>query len=460
VSTTKRKYFGTDGIRGLANHAPMTVETALRLGRAVATVFSRPGHRARILVGKDTRLSGYTFEAALVAGITSTGAEVTTTGPLPTPGIAFLTTSMRCDAGIVISASHNAFEDNGLKVFGRDGFKLPDDVELELERRMDLPESIPLAHGAAMGRAARIEDATGRYVTHLKTLLDKEFTLDGIRIVVDCANGAAYKAAPTLFRELGAEVIPMATSPNGLNINKNCGSLHPEFATAQVLASNAHLGVTLDGDADRLILIDERGRTVDGDAVLAMCAAELKRSGRLAGDTVVATVMSNMGLERALNAQGINLIRTPVGDRYVVQRMREDGLSFGGEQSGHLVFLDASTTGDGLVAAIEILNVMLRTGRPLSELLAGFTRFPQVLKSRRVKARPDLLSLERVQSAIASARAELGDDGRVVVRYSGTENKVRVMLEGLDNAQIQSHCDSIIDAFRVDVGLDEPEVKA
>ncbi|MCB9519372.1 MAG: phosphoglucosamine mutase [Myxococcales bacterium] len=448
-----RKYFGTDGIRGLANSPPMTVETALRLGRAVATVFSRDSHRARILVGKDTRLSGYMFEAALVAGVTSTGADVTLLGPLPTPGIAFLTTSMRADAGIVLSASHNPFHDNGLKVFARDGFKLPDAVELEIEALMDADPLTSLASGSELGRARRVEDATGRYVTHLKTMLRGEFDLEGITIVVDCANGAAYKAAPTLFRELGANVVELGTDPNGTNINDGCGSLHPELAAKKVVEVGAQLGVCLDGDADRIILIDETGAVVDGDAVMALCAVDMQARGTLHGDTLVATVMSNMGLERAVAPHGIRVERAQVGDRYVVERMRAGGWKFGGEQSGHLIFLDHATTGDGLVAAIEILNVMVARQRPLSELASIMKRYPQVLLNRGVKSKPPIDSLARVQRAIADAEAALAGDGRVLVRYSGTEPKVRVMLEGPDVDRIGGMAHSILAAFADDVGL-------
>lgn len=451
---TKRRYFGTDGIRGQANAAPMTVENAVQLGRAVALTFSNGGHRARILVGKDTRLSGYMLEAALMAGITSTGADVTMLGPLPTPGIAFLTTSMRADAGIVLSASHNPFHDNGLKVFGRDGYKLPDDIELQLEAMMDQPsDSLPLAKGAAIGRARRIEDAGGRYITHLKTLLRPQFDLSGIRIVVDCANGAAYRVAPLLFAELGATVFPLGVSPNGLNINDRCGSLHPEGVAEKVREVGAHIGIALDGDADRIILVDDKGQVVDGDAVLGMCALEMKSRGTLNHDTVVATVMSNMGLNRMLAHEGIRLERTAVGDRYVVQRMREGGFNFGGEQSGHLVFLDASTTGDGLVAALQVLNLMLERQRPLSELARVFEPMPQVLISRQVRARPPIEELPNVQKAIQSAEKELADSGRVLVRYSGTEYKVRVMVEGESPTHTQQLCEDIIDAFGTDVGF-------
>lgn len=450
-----RRYFGTDGIRGRANDDPMTVETALRLGRAVATLYSKPGHRARILVGKDTRLSGYMFEPALVAGITSTGADVIATGPLPTPGISFLTTSMRCDAGIVISASHNPFEDNGLKVFGSDGFKLPDDKEHELEAAMDDPSRCKLAHGEDLGRARRIEDANGRYVTHLKTLVRPEVNIEGVKMVVDCANGAAYKAAPLLFTELGANIIPMGVSPNGTNINENCGSMHPKLVAERVLATGAQLGIALDGDADRLILIDEKGQEVDGDAVLALCALEMKSRGRLAHDTVVATIMSNVGLQRALATAGIRLERTGVGDRYVVQRMRDGGFTFGGEQSGHLIFLDHATTGDGLVAALQVLNVMLSQGRPLSELASVMQRSPQLLRSYRVKSRPPLDSLPTLTQRTLEAENLLGEDGRVVLRYSGTEPKVRIMVEGPDETVIAEIVDRLAEAIALDIGLDD-----
>jgi phosphoglucosamine mutase len=433
----------------------MTVETALRLGRSVATVFSSGAHRARILVGKDTRLSGYMFEAALVAGITSTGADVTLLGPLPTPGIAFLTTSMRADAGIVISASHNSFEDNGLKVFARDGFKLPDRLELELEAAMDADAQSALPIGAAIGRAKRVEDAVGRYITHLKTLLRPEFDLEGVRIVVDCANGAAYKAAPLLFRELGATVHELGTSPDGVNINEECGSLHPERAARAVVEHGAHLGICLDGDADRLVLIDERGKIVDGDAILAMCAIALDRAGKLPHSTAVATVMSNMGLDQVLGEHGIRLERTAVGDRYVVERMRERGFRFGGEQSGHLVFLDHATTGDGLVAAIQILNILLERQRPLSELAAILTPFPQILRNARVLAKPAIDTLPNVQRCIEDANRALADQGRVLVRYSGTEALARVMIEGRDEDAISRFADDIVAAFGQDVGFAE-----
>jgi phosphoglucosamine mutase len=452
----QKKYFGTDGIRGEANRSPMTVEMATRLGRAVALTFSRERHRARILVGKDTRLSGYMLEAALVSGITSTGADVIMLGPLPTPGIAFLTPSMRADAGIVISASHNPFQDNGLKVFGRDGFKLADDIEAKLERLMEQdPNSLPLANGREVGRAQRVEDAAGRYVTHLKTLLRAEYDLEGVKIVVDCANGAAYKVAPTLFRELGADVVTIGVSPNGTNINDGVGSLHPEVVAKRVVEEEADIGIALDGDADRVILVDNKGAIIDGDAVLGMCAVEMHEQGTLRNNTVVATVMSNMGLDRMLANEGIALERTKVGDRYVVERMKAGDFNFGGEQSGHLVFLDHATTGDGLVASLQVLNLMLGQERPLSEISRTFERVPQLLVSKKVQSKPPLQDLPTVQHAMDDLKTKLGDDGRIVVRYSGTEAKVRVMVEALDPDMTQSGCDQILNAFGEDVGFHE-----
>ena len=444
-----RKYFGTDGIRGLANSDPMTVENALRLGRAVAFTFGASSRsRPKILVGKDTRLSGYMLESALVAGITSTGADVILLGPIPTPGIAYLTTSMRAEAGIVISASHNPYEDNGLKVFGHDGFKLPDDVEAALELRMESELEHPdLARGADIGRARRIEDANGRYITHLKALLHDTFDLDGLRIVVDCANGAGYRAAPAVFEELGAEVIPLGVHPNGLNINASCGSLHPECCAEAVRRHGADLGVALDGDADRLILLDERGDVVDGDAILALCGLHLHQERRLRGPTVVATVMSNLGLEHALASEGVGLVRTAVGDRYVVQHMRETGLNFGGEQSGHLVFLDHATTGDGIAAAIQVLNVMLSRQRPLSELSGIMQRVPQVLVNRAVSSKRPVEELPASQALMANLERSLAGRGRLLVRYSGTESKIRVMVEGEDEARIREMAEDLADTL-------------
>jgi phosphoglucosamine mutase len=360
---------------------------------------------------------------------------------------------MRADAGIVLSASHNPFEDNGLKVFGHDGFKLPDDVEMDLERMMDSPAAMKVARGRDVGRAKRVDDAMGRYVTHLKTMLRAEYDLSGLRIVVDCANGAAYRAAPTLLAELGATVFPIGVTPDGTNINDGCGSLHPEMAAAAVRTHGAHLGIALDGDADRLILIDERGDVVDGDAVMALAALDLREHGLLRGDTVVATVMSNLGLEHALSRAGIRLERTAVGDRYVVQRMREGGFNFGGEQSGHLVFLDHATTGDGLVAALQVLNVMQGRQRPLSELAQVMQRLPQVLVNLKVPEKRPLSSLPLASAAMADVEAKLGKDGRILVRYSGTEAKIRVMIEGPDEAVIGTFAQEVVAAISKDFGV-------
>jgi phosphoglucosamine mutase len=443
----------------------MTAEVAMRLGQAVAHHFRHDHRRTRILVGKDTRLSGYFFENALAAGITSMGADVMFVGPLPTPGIAFLTTDMRADAGIVISASHNPYQDNGIKIFAADGFKLPDEEELEIERLIlttspkngldsDDGED-PLAallDPMRIGRARRYEDSRGRYQVHVKTTFPKHLSLDGMKIVVDCANGAAYRVAPAALEELGADLVVLGATPNGTNINANCGSLHPRFAAAEVLQSGADLGITFDGDADRLILVDEKGQLIDGDTIMALCGIEMKRQGLLDGDTVVATVMSNLGLEVALRQQGIQLDRTQVGDRYVVAHMRKHGYKLGGEQSGHLIFLEHASTGDGLLAALQVLAIMQRTGKPLSELCKVMEHYPQTLVNVPVKEKRPLDQLKVVQEVIERITAALGDDGRVLVRYSGTENKVRVMVEGTDIVMTQSYADEIADAMRSTIG--------
>jgi phosphoglucosamine mutase len=462
-----RKLFGTDGIRGIANQFPMTAEVAVRLGQAVAHHFRHTGkHRkTRILVGKDTRLSGYFFESAIAAGLTSMGANVHFLGPLPTPGIAFLTTSLRADAGIVISASHNPYQDNGIKIFGADGFKLPDEVELTLEELIlatdprssaDIEsENDPLGallDAESIGRARRYEDASGRYIVFMKNAFPKNMTLDGIKIVVDCANGAAYKVAPAALEELGAELIVLGNQPDGTNINKDCGSLHPRYAAARVLESGADVGITLDGDADRVILIDEKGQLVDGDQIMALCAPELKSHGRLPQNTVVATVMSNLGLELSLKRQNIKLTRTKVGDRYVVGELRRSGAAFGGEQSGHLIFLDHASTGDGMVAALQVLGIMQRTGKPLSELCKVMDAYPQTLVNIKVNKKPPLEELPTVQKAIAAVNEKLGEEGRVLVRYSGTEKKARVMVEGADHRTIEDYAESIADAMRREIG--------
>jgi phosphoglucosamine mutase len=446
-----RQLFGTDGIRGVANRDPMTAEMALRLGQAVAQRFRHPDRPGRIVIGKDTRLSGYMLESAMQAGIVSAGADVMLVGPLPTPGIAFITWSMRADAGVVISASHNPYQDNGIKIFAADGFKLPDEIEAELERRMEaIGAGNDSARAApdAIGKAVRIDDAVGRYVQFLKQTFPKERTLDGIKVVVDCSNGAAYQVAPQVFAELGAEVIELNVWPDGRNINYDCGALHPEVMAEEVRQSGAALGIALDGDADRLILADERGNIVDGDQVMAILGTRLLERRQLPEQTVVATVMSNLGLERALSAKGGKLLRTAVGDRYVVEAMRERGLSLGGEQSGHIIFLEHATTGDGVVAALRVLDVMVSEGKPLSELARAMTRYPQVLLNFAVARKRPFEEMPAVQKVIAAVEKDLGADGRVVVRYSGTESKARVMIEGTDEAGIRAQADEIAQALQ------------
>lgn len=439
-----RKLFGTDGIRGIANVPPMTIETALRLGRAVARLYHRPGHRGRIIIGKDTRLSGYMFEQAMAAGICSMGADVMLCGPLPTPGIAFLTSSMRADAGVVISASHNPYYDNGIKIFAADGFKLPDATEAKLEELMAQGEDgQPLPAPEDIGRAQRIDDAKGRYIVFLKNSFPRRLSLDGLKIVVDCAHGAAYRVAPNVLAELGASVTSLSVAPDGKNINDHCGALHPESMCRAVVEQGAHIGIALDGDADRVIFADERGRIVNGDAIMALCARRLLSRGELRKSTLVATVMSNLGLERAMADMGGQLLRTAVGDRYVVEAMRQHDLNLGGEQSGHLVFLDHMTTGDGIIAALQVLAILLEENKPLSELASIMKQYPQVLLSVKVARRLPLAELTTVQSLITRIESELGSDGRVLVRYSGTEPKARVMIEGPEASLIERYAQEI-----------------
>lgn len=445
-----RRLFGTDGIRGEANAHPMTPETALRVGMAVAAHFGKQG---RVLVGKDTRLSGYLLESALASGLCAMGADVWFVGPLPTPGIAYLTRSMRASAGVVISASHNHFADNGIKLFAHDGYKLPDEVEERLEAAMDdgsLEQQ--RARGGDIGRAWRIDDAAGRYITHLKQAFPNHADLLGMKVVVDCAHGAAYKIAPTVLEELGAEVTAIGVDPNGLNINDGVGAMHPAVMAAKVREVGADLGIALDGDADRLIVCDERGQVVDGDAVLAMCARDLHQRAELRGGAVVATVMSNLGLERSLAEVGIGLTRTPVGDRYVVEAMRQSGCNLGGEQSGHLVFFDHSTTGDGMVAALQVLTIMRRTGSPLSRLSTVMTAIPQVLRNLVVARRAPIESLPQLTRTIRQVEGELGDSGRVLVRFSGTEAKLRVMVECEDATQADEVVGRICEAAVRELG--------
>lgn len=443
------RLFGTDGVRGIANVEPMTVETAVRLGRSAAHVFRDGGHRHRILIGKDTRLSGYMLESALVAGICSMGVDAVLVGPLPTPGIAFATRSLRADAGIVISASHNPYMDNGIKFFDRHGYKLDDAIEERIEDltftgRID--DIRPTA--AAVGKAFRVDDVAGRYVEFLKGTLPRGFALEGVRLVVDGANGAGYKVAPALFAELGAQVVTIGDRPNGTNINDGVGSTHPGAAAALVVEKGAAAGVCLDGDGDRCILIDENGAAIDGDHVLAICAPEWKRHGRLAHDTVVATVMSNLGLDIAMRREGISVERTPVGDRHVVERMRAGGYRIGGEQSGHMVFLDYNTTGDGLITALQVLAVAQARGVGLAELSRCMQRLPQVLLNVEVARRVPFEELPTVMQAIREAEATVGDRGRVLVRYSGTQALARVMIEGEDGARIDALARGIVEALR------------
>jgi phosphoglucosamine mutase len=456
-----RRLFGTDGVRGVANPDPMTPETAMRLGMAIAAKFRNPmtataslGHgssrHGRVVIGKDTRLSGYMFETALAAGIVSMGCDVMLCGPLPTPGIAFITSSMRADAGVVISASHNPYQDNGIKIFARDGYKLPDEVEVEIEKLVVGDDLDTLRPGPAdIGKAVRIEDAIGRYVVFLKNTFPRDRTLDGIRMVVDCGHGAAYKVAPEVFGELGAHVIALGIAPDGKNINEKTGALHPEAMCQAVRERGADLGIALDGDADRVIICDERGEVVDGDAIMALCATRMLARGRLAQRTLVTTVMSNIGLERALAGAGGRVVRTQVGDRYVVEEMRRSAYNFGGEQSGHLIFLDHMTTGDGVVAALAVLAIMVEEQQPLSLLARCMERSPQVLVNVKIRERRPLELIPDVQALIKRLEGELGSDGRILVRYSGTEPKARVMIEGPDEARIRGYAQAIASALEV-----------
>lgn len=445
----ERKIFGTDGVRGKANIHPMNSEMALQLGRAIAHAFQNGKKHHSIVIGKDTRLSGYMLETALASGICSMGVDVMLVGPLPTPGIAFITQGMRADAGVVISASHNPFDDNGIKFFDNSGYKLPDDLELRMEKMIierELDNIRPTADG--IGKAIRIDDAGGRYIEFLKNTFTKGMTLDGVKVVLDCANGAAYKIAPAVFRELGAKVFTYGVNPDGTNINKNCGSLHPEVICNAVKEHRADVGIALDGDADRIIMCDEHGNVVDGDHLLAICAAHLAEQKRLAKRTVVATVMSNVGFDMAMQALDIRVVRTAVGDRYVVKEMRENGYNLGGEQSGHLIFLDHNTTGDGVLGALQVLSVLLEKNQPLSIAKKVMMPFPQVLANVHVTRKEEFTSIPSLNSAITKVQRELGEKGRVLVRYSGTEMLARVMVEGEDPARIQVMADDIAGEIR------------
>jgi phosphoglucosamine mutase len=437
-----RKLFGTDGIRGLANTAPMTPGMALRLGQAAGLWFVRGDHRHQVIIGKDTRLSGYMLEPALVAGFTSAGMDVLLVGPLPTPAIAMLTRSMRADLGVMISASHNPFEDNGIKLFGPDGYKLSDQTEAEIEALMDSDVQARLAAPSHLGRARRLEDAAGRYIENAKASFPRGVTLDGVRVVVDCAHGAAYKVAPTVLRELGAEVIAVGVSPDGTNINHECGSTHPRHLSGEVLAHGADLGMALDGDADRVILCDERGQLIDGDQVLALIGETWAADGRLRGGGIVATVMSNLGLERLLESRGVALHRARVGDRYVMEMMIERAINVGGEQSGHMILSDFATTGDGLVAALQVLATLVAEHHPASQVCRRFTPLPQRLKNVRFQGGSPLLHPDVVQ-AVRDAEKMLGGSGRLLLRPSGTEPVIRVMAEAEDAAMVEQVVDEL-----------------
>ncbi|MFO0643456.1 MAG: phosphoglucosamine mutase [Polyangiaceae bacterium] len=455
TATVERKYFGTDGIRGLANQGNITPELALQLGRAITFVAGRgKPHTPRILIGKDTRLSGYMIEQAIAAGICSMGGRVILCGPIPTPAVAQLTRSMRADAGIVISASHNPYADNGIKVFGDDGFKLPDETELELERLLDDDSLLGRRPtGPGVGRAEKLEDSRGRYVVFAKATFPQDISLDGVRVVVDAAHGAAYRVAPLVFSELGATVTAIGVKPNGVNINLNAGALHPDNVRAEVVKKGAHMGIALDGDADRLIVVDEKGQIVDGDVVMAMCAHKMLDEGALKKNTLVATVMSNLGLERALERRGGKLVRTQVGDRYVVEAMREGGYNVGGEQSGHLIFLDHASTGDGIVAALQVLAIAVRSGKPVSELAKNaMDRVPQVLENVTLSSRKALEDMRQLASATAKVKDALGAEGRVLVRWSGTEPKLRIMLEGPNEAKLRTWAKDLAAAAKKDAG--------
>src|SRR5579884_738839 len=440
-----RKHFGTDGIRGRANGV-ITPELALKVGQAAGLTFRRGEHRHRVVIGKDTRLSGYMMESAMVAGFTSVGMDVVLLGPMPTPAVAMLTRSMRADLGVMISASHNPFADNGIKLFGPDGYKLSDDDERSIERRLE--KEPKLAKSELIGRARRIDDARGRYVQFAKDTFPEHLRLDGLKVVVDCATGAASHVAPDALWELGAEVVALGVSPDGLNINDQCGSTHPQLLQETVVASGADIGLALDGDADRLIVVDEKGQIIDGDQLMALIALGLQARGELKGDAVVATVMSNLGLERKLGEAGLKLVRTKVGDRYVLEEMRKSGCNVGGEQSGHIILADHATTGDGLVAGLQVLAALVEAKVPASELLRQFEPLPQLLKNVRFNGGSEPLEADSVQKRIAAAEAELEGRGRLVIRKSGTEPLIRVMAEGDDPALVERLVDDICEAVR------------
>ncbi len=451
-----KRLFGTDGVRGVANVYPMTTELAMQIGRAAAYIFKNGKRRHRIVIGKDTRLSGYMLESALVAGICSMGVDVLQVGPLPTPGIANITSSMRADAGVVISASHNPFQDNGIKFFSSDGFKLPDEMEIRIEELIfsgKIDSLRPVA--TEVGKAYRIDDAVGRFVVFLKSTFPKDLDLAGLKVVLDCANGAAYKVAPAVLEELGAEIIALGVKPNGTNINAGYGSLHPEVISEAVKEHRADLGIALDGDADRVIFVDEFGKEVDGDHIMAICATDMLQQKMLRENTLVATVMSNMGLDIAVKRAGGRVVKTAVGDRYVVEEMRRGGFNLGGEQSGHMIFLDHSTTGDGVLSALQVLAIMQRQGKRLSELAEVMIPLPQVLLNVRVAEKRDIMTIPEVVTLVGDIESKLRDNGRVLVRYSGTEPLLRIMLEGPDKYQITGWAKAIAELVEKTIGGNE-----
>ena len=448
-----RKLFGTDGVRGVANLEPMTSETAMQLGRAAARLFMRRAGRHQIVIGKDTRVSGYMLESALTSGICSMGVDVLLVGPMPTPAVAFLTRSLRADAGVMISASHNPYQDNGIKFFSNDGFKLPDDMEARIEQLIVSNEISHLRPTAdAIGKAFRIDDAEGRYIEFVKRSLPKDLDFQGIHLVVDCAHGAAYKVAPKVLRELGAKVEAIGVQPDGMNINAGCGAVHPEMLQKAVQEHGAHIGIALDGDADRAMFVCEKGKVIDGDYIMAALGLDLHQQGRLAKQTLVGTVMSNFGLELALSKAGIMLVRTTVGDRYLLERMLTDGYNFGGEQSGHFIFLDHNTTGDGLISALQVLSLMKRTQKPLSELAQAMTAVPQVLVNVKVSHKPKLETVPDLEEAIRAGERRMNGTGRVLVRYSGTEPLLRIMVEGERDSLIQEVADQLAQVVRTHLG--------
>ena len=443
-----RLLFGTDGVRGRANSEPMTAEVAMRIGMAAGQLFNRGTHRNRVVIGKDTRLSGYMIEQALGAGFLSVGVDVLLLGPIPTPGVGFLTRAMRADVGVMISASHNPYHDNGIKLFGPDGYKLSDAMEMEIEALATDPSKVRLAASDAIGRAKRLDDAEGRYIEAVKAAGARGLNLSGLKIVVDCANGAAYRAAPTVLWELGAEVLPLAVSPDGFNINGNCGSTHPQVLQEHVVLHKADIGIALDGDADRVVLVSEKGEVIDGDQLMGTIAGQWADDGRLVGGGIVATVMSNLGLERYLASRNLSLLRTAVGDRYVLERMLATGCNLGGEQSGHIIMTDHATTGDGLMASLQALGALLKSGKPASETFRAFEPVPQLLKNVRIRGDAKaVLADGAIKKVIADAEAKLGASGRILVRKSGTEPLIRVMAEGDDKGLVHAVVDQIIDAM-------------